>query len=112
MIMDEATERRIFALMKSVGVHDPEDEHVVISADGIGKGILRGNTIHLTQPLAQLLLRIVCSWCNTTMRDGAEPTSHSMCQRCQALSEEEQNLQVDYIRAMRQKELATDPPSE
>ena len=54
MIMDEATERKIFAAMKGVTmVHDLEDEHVVISAGGIGRGILRGNTIHLTQPLTK-----------------------------------------------------------
>lgn len=27
--------------------HDPEDEVTVISAEGIEKGVLRGNTIHL-----------------------------------------------------------------
>lgn len=29
--------------------YDPDDEVTVISAEGVGRGILRGNTIHLTK---------------------------------------------------------------
>lgn len=34
---------------KGAGVvsHDPEDEVTVISADGVGKGVLRGNAIEM-----------------------------------------------------------------
>ena len=34
--------------------HDPEDEVTVISAEGIGKGVLRGNTIHLVGTLKHI----------------------------------------------------------
>lgn len=32
--------------------HDPEDQVTVISAEGIGKGVLRDNTIHLVGTLS------------------------------------------------------------
>lgn len=30
-----------------MAVHDPEDEVTIISADGIGRGVVRGNTIEV-----------------------------------------------------------------
>lgn len=26
--------------------------------------------------------RLICSWCNGTIRDGGEPTSHGICPAC------------------------------
>lgn len=34
------------------------------------------DTLHVVLP------RVVCAWCQTTMRDGPEPTSHGLCQPC------------------------------
>lgn len=29
-----------------------------------------------------IVQRIVCAWCKTTTREGAEPTSHGICDKC------------------------------
>jgi hypothetical protein len=36
------------------------------------------------------MLRIVCAWCGTTIRDGNDPASHGICAACDARLEDEQ----------------------
>jgi len=55
-------------------------------------------------PSTPVPTRIECSWCDAVMQLGTRPISHSMCPRCQSLTDEEVDLQVDYVRAMRRKE--------
>lgn len=61
-------------------IHDPEDEYTVISSEGIGKGILRGNTIIVTEPMKVEIPN--CPNCgNSTVREtpGAYVVRCSKC---------------------------------
>lgn len=33
----------------------------------------------------ELRARVICSWCNATIRDGGLPTSHGICPRCREI---------------------------
>lgn len=41
--------------------------------------------------MSALILKIVCAWCRTVLRDGSPgaPTSHGICAACQAGFERE-----------------------
>lgn len=38
-----------------------------------------------------IVQRVVCAWCKTTTREGAEPTSHGICEKCDAEVREQFN---------------------
>lgn len=50
-------------------------------------------------------LRIVCSWCDLVVQEGPhEHTSNTMCERCTTMTEEEIDLQIDYLQARKRQE--------
>lgn len=51
------------------------------------KGLAWARMNYPTEP--ERILRVECAWCNTTLREGADPTSkvvtHGLCESCKAV---------------------------